>query len=263
MTDNLFFADTEFAAGRFHHAIQFAQYTLAQDPENVDALVLLGMACLCLCEHEEGIDSLERAALIQPLPRAVQIELAIAYGAVGRCQLSKDLLMSIATSGKVTSPELLRVAAGLEAIDAPRLAMEACRQAGIQSPEMPEVHYQMGCYAQQCGHSADIIESLIRHAVQLDPRNVHYRIGLASLLIRLGRKDDAVTILTPVIPSQVDEIDCQCCLKRIANLFFDSDDIERSRLCASRLKYLTTRATRARQLPASTISDVESSSVTR
>jgi tetratricopeptide (TPR) repeat protein len=247
MNESLSIAHLEFEAGRFAHAIQFAQYALAQDPDDADALTLLGMASLCFCEFDEGIDALERAALIQPLSRAVQIELAIAYGSVGRHNLSKELLMSVATSGKVSSAELLRIAAGLEAIDAPRLAMEACRQAGILNPEQPEVHYQMGYYAQQCGHPSEICESLIRHAISLDPRNVHFRIGLASLLIRLERKTDAIKVLTPVIPDRLDEVNCQCCLKRIANVFFDCDDVNRARLCASRLKTLTKQPFTAQQ----------------
>jgi tetratricopeptide (TPR) repeat protein len=242
MTDSLSFAHLEFEAGRFSYAIQFAQYALAQDPDDVDALTLLGMASLCVCEVNEGIDALERAALVRPLPRAVQIELAIAYGAAGRRTLSKDLLMTVATSGQVNSSELLRIAAGLEAIDQPRLAMEACRQAGILNPEQPEVHYQMGYYAEQCGHPAEICESLIRHAIGLDPRNIHFRIGLASLLIRLSRQDDAIAVLAPVIPDRLDDVQCQCCLKRIANLFFDADDVQRARLCASRLNSLTQQA---------------------
>ncbi|WDQ15993.1 tetratricopeptide repeat protein [Rhodopirellula sp. P2] len=241
MNDSLSFAQLEFEAGRFRLAIQFAQYAVAQSPDDTDALTLLGMASLCACEVNEGIDALERAALLRPLPRAVQIELAIAYGSAGSRTLSKDLLMSIATSGKVSSSELLRIAAGLEAIDQPRLAMEACRQAGILNPERPEVHFQMGYYAEQCGHPAEICESLIRHAIGLDPRNVHFRIGLASLLIRLSRQDDAITVLASVIPDRLDDVHCQCCLKRIANLFFDADDVPRARLCASRLKKLSRR----------------------
>ncbi|KLU01173.1 tetratricopeptide repeat family protein [Rhodopirellula islandica] len=239
MNDSLSFAQLEFEAGRFAHAIQFAQYALVEAPDNTDALTLLGMASLCIDEVDEGIDALERAALLRPLPRVVQIELAIAYGSAGRRTLSKDLLMTIATSGKVSSSELLRIAAGLEAIDQPRLAMEACRQAGILTPERPEVHYQMGYYAEQCGHPAEICESLLRHAIGLDPRNVHFRIGLASLLIRLSRQDDAIKVLAPVIPDRLDEVHCQCCLKRIANLFFDAGDVPRARLSASRLKKLT------------------------
>ncbi|PHQ36413.1 tetratricopeptide repeat protein [Rhodopirellula bahusiensis] len=245
MNESLSIAHLEFEAGQFARAVQFAQYALAQDPDDVAALTLLGMASLCDCEFGEGIDALERAALIRPLSRAIQIELAIAYGSIGRRNLSEELLMSVATSGKVNSSELLRIAAGLEAIDSPRLAMEACRQAGILNPDQPEVHYQMGYYAQQCGHPTEICESLIRHAIDLDPRNVHFRIGLASMLIRLQRKDDAIKVLAAVIPDRLDEVDCQCCLKRIANLFFDCDDVQRARLCASRLKKLSKQSTTA------------------
>jgi len=146
--------------------------------------------------------------------------------------------MTLATSDQIEPPQLLRIATGLEAVDEPRLAMEACRQAGKRAPEIPEVHYQMGYYAQLCGYPISISEALVRHAIDLAPNNFHFRIGLASLLIRLGRKGEAIAVVDRMIPDRLSEVTCRCCLKRIANLFFDCDDLDRARLCARRLKQL-------------------------
>ncbi|PNY34495.1 hypothetical protein C2E31_23055 [Rhodopirellula baltica] len=238
MDTNLEYCKAEYAIGRYRLAIQFAEYVLAKDAESFDALVIAGMSYLTVNEINAGIGMLEEAALLRPLPCTVQIELAIAYGATGATELSRDLLMSVATGGQSTPDEMLRIAVGLEAIDEPRLAMEACRNAGAVSPESAEVHYRMGYYAQRCGHSTSTIEALLRRAIHLDPRNIHYRIGLASMLIRLERRIEAMGILDAVIPNELSSVTCECCLKRIANLYFDFDRLETSRLCAQRLQVL-------------------------
>lgn len=238
MTDNVDDGLRELSAKRFNRAAQFAQYALAEDPDDVRALGLLSIASLQSGNLEVGIDSLEQLALIRPLDNQSQVELAIAYGAVGRRKLSYDLLMTIAVSGKLTAEQLLRVAVGLEAIDEPHLAMEACRQAGKLSPDLAEVHYQMGFYAQRCGRPVNVSEALIRYAINLDPRNLHYRIGLASLLIRIRRSSEAIAVISSMIPQRLQEVTCRCCLKRIANLLFDCDKIDEARLCAQRLAEL-------------------------
>ncbi|MEM9646281.1 MAG: hypothetical protein AAF989_14920 [Planctomycetota bacterium] len=235
MNSHLAAALAEFSDGSMSLAIKFSEYALACDPDDARALSVLGRAQLKMGSYDLGIDALEQASLLCPLDDESSVELAIAYGCIGHRSLSRDLLMSIATSGDLTAQTLLRVAAGLEAIDEPRLAMEACRQAGRKNPDLSEVHYQMGHYAQACGHPPRIGEALIRHAIGLDPKNVHYRIGLASLLIRLGRQAEAVAVVDRFIPDHLGDVDCKCCLKRIANLFFDCDDHERAKLCAERL----------------------------
>ena len=228
----------EYRAGNFNRAIQFAQYALARDEEDAQAWRCLGRALTKTCQWAGAMDAFENASLLQPLDNQDRISLAIAYGAMSHRSLSRDLLMSIANSEVVEVSELLQVANGLEAIDEPRLAMEACRQAGKRAPDLPEVHYQMGHYAQQCGHPVSVCEALLCHAIDLEPCNIHYRIGLASLLMRLARKREAITVIKPLLPAKLDEVTCLCCLKRIANLFFDNDDLHLASLCAQRITRL-------------------------
>jgi len=242
MTDHIQLARLEYQARRYRYAVQFAQYALARDPDDIEALQILGLASLQFCDFAAGIAALEHLALLRPLTDECRIELAIAYGSLGKKQLSRDLLMMLATSPKTNSTQLLRIATGLEAVDQPRLAMEACRQAGKKQPDSADVHYRMGYYVQICGHPPHLSEALIRHAIDLDPRNLHYRIGLASLLIRLGRKSEAFSVIDHVIPDRLWEVACQCCLKRIANLLFDCDDLRRAKLCTDRLKSLEAAA---------------------
>ena len=95
---------------------------------------------------DEGIDALERAALIKPSSVASSVELAIGYGVQASFELVCDLLMIQAVSGKCSATNLLRIATGLELVGRPRLALEACRMAGRINPSSAEIQHRMaGC----------------------------------------------------------------------------------------------------------------------
>ncbi|MEM1224190.1 MAG: hypothetical protein AAGJ40_00750 [Planctomycetota bacterium] len=235
--DNLDIAEAELNAGQPRLAVQFAQYAVTKDPDNERGWHLLGVAAMKVGDYPVAIDAYEQLSLRSPIGANARITLAIAYGCVGRKSLSRDLLMAVAT-GSPDADQLLRIAAGLEAVDEPQLAMEACRRAGKMMPDAAEVHYQMAYYSSLCGHPVSVAEALMRHAVSLEPENLHYRIGLSSLLIRLNRRADAIGIIEHLIPGRLEEVTCECCLKRIANLFFDLGQMEPSKQCAERLAEL-------------------------
>ena len=228
-------AEREYAAGRYTNAASLAREALAEGCEDAAARRLLGKSQLQCGEWQAGIATLELASLEAPIDEESRILLAIAYGIVGRRILSRDLLMAAARSGRLGEAELLRVASALESIDEPQRALHVCRAAGRLAPDSAAVSYQMGFYAARCGEPLGTCEALIRRAVELEPKNVQYRVGLASLLLQLGRDVEAFVAVDPVIPSRLDDVSCECCLKKLANLFFDFDDVARAKLCAGRL----------------------------
>ncbi|MEM8669104.1 MAG: tetratricopeptide repeat protein [Planctomycetota bacterium] len=232
--ENVLLAQQEFELQRYPLAVQFASYALACNPEDPHACRILGMSLFELGQVDEALDALEAASLEYPLGWDGQIALAICYGAIGKRSLSRDLLMRCGTSGELDRDQMLRVATGLEAIDEPTLAMEACRQAGVLDPDSARVHYRMSYYSSLCRYPVSVTEALIKHAINLEPDNIHYRVGLVSLLIRLDRDEEAIEAIESFIPSHLDEISCKCCLKRIANLFFDAGDLDRARQAAQR-----------------------------
>jgi cytochrome c-type biogenesis protein CcmH/NrfG len=241
MTDPLETARDAIEQQQLDQAVRAARRGIARAPQELRGWELLGQALLRQGDTAAGLDALEHASLLGPITPSSRIELALAHGSLGRKTLSRDLLMQVALGGELSAEQLLRIAAGLEAADEPRLAMEACRRAGRLAPEVAEIHYRMGYYARLCGHRPSVSEALIRHAIDLDPQRLHYRIGLASLLIRLGRQREALAAIGPMIPQRLAEVDCECCLKRLANLFFDFGDLANARRCAQRLGLLRGR----------------------
>ena len=119
MSDERLLAELEFESGNYLLAAQFAGYWLAKDPNAFAAWDLLGHASLKLGRLEEAIEALEQAALLKPLSKASRIELAIAYGVLGRSELSCDLLRFLVVSGNCSSRYLLRVATSLNVVGSP------------------------------------------------------------------------------------------------------------------------------------------------
>lgn len=236
--DNLKLAKQEFEARDYKLASQFAMYVLARDPEHPDALWIHGISCLRRGEFTEGVDALELLSLIKPIDDSTRIDLAIAYGKLGKVDLACCLMADLVESKRLSTDELLKVAEGFQGLGKCLMAMEACRRAGKQSPQSGQAHYQMAVYATSCGRSNEVVEALLRHAIDLQPNSIHFRLGLASLMIRTDRRSEAVRIMEPVVPEQLDQIQCVCCARRIANLFFDFNDLDRARACSARSQEL-------------------------
>ena len=234
MSDERLLAELEFESGNYLLAAQFAGYWLAKDPNAFAAWDLLGHASLKIGRLEEGIDALEHAALLKPLSDASRIELAIAYGVLGRSELSCELLMVLVVSGNCSPCDSLRIATGLDLVGKPRLAVEACRGAGRKQPGSAEIQHQMAAYLLKSGQPVNLAETLLSSAVKLEPANLQYRISLASLLSTLGRRNEAIECLRQTSCDQLATVHCTCCLTRLANLFFDGGELELAKQCAAR-----------------------------
>ncbi|MEM6688478.1 MAG: hypothetical protein AAF664_03565 [Planctomycetota bacterium] len=236
--DDLKLAKQEFEANDYRLASQFAMYVLAREPEHPEALWIQGIACLRDGNFADGVEALELLSLVKPIDEPTRIDLAVGYGKLGKTDLACYLLVDLVESKRLTTDELLKAAEGFHTLGECRLAMEACRRAGKQSPRSGQAHYQMAIYATACGRSNEVIEALLRHSIDLQPGSVDFRLGLASFLIRSDRNAEALSVMEPVVPSKLKEIHCVCCIRRIANLFFDFDDLKRAKACSARCKEL-------------------------
>ena len=238
MSDERLLAELEFESGNYSLAAQFAGYWLAKDPDSFAAWDLLGHASLKVGKLEEGIDAFENAALLKPLSEASRIELAIAYGVLGRTALSGELLLSLVVGGNCSATNLLRIATGLDLLGQIRLALKACRAAWRKQPGSAEIQHQMAAYLLKCGCPVNLAEAMLRSAVKLEPSNIEYRISLASFLIGLGRTTEAIECLRDANRDQLAAVRCDCCLRRLANLFFDTGEIELAKQCVAQAALL-------------------------
>lgn len=234
ITNELTAAWNAYAAGKLDLALRFAEAALAECENDGPMWQLRGLIHRDRGEVEECIDALERASLLVPLDAVARVCLAAAYGKSGRRDLARDLFVALFGDGAMTVDLLIEVAAALDAIDQPRLAMKACRIAAERDPERSQPYYDMGYYAARCGYPVHVIEALARRAISLDPNRVNYRIGLASLLAKHGRLDEAHEIVGSITAEQLETVSCRCCLERIAAIFESAGDFARAAECRDR-----------------------------
>lgn len=233
---------TAYTSGHLPEALAHADAAIRADEYDGRAWEVRGLALRDLKKPLNAADAIERASLLVPICAETRIALAQCYGTLRRRTLARDLYIELVESNDLSVALLLDVAAGLEAVDEPKLAMEVCRRAGWRDPEAAQVHYDMGFYAARCGYPPHVVEALIWHAINLEPGNVKYRLGLASLLTRLHRMADAHRVVKFLSSQQIGEINCKCCLQRIGELFEQAGDAERGALCQRRLEKLNASA---------------------
>jgi len=68
--------------------------------------------------------------------------------------------------------------------------------------------------------------------------NVHYRIGLVSLLIQLNRDEETIQALGGLDASQIETARCATCLSRIAALFRRTQRHALAEICDDRVTVL-------------------------
>ncbi|QDT04955.1 hypothetical protein K227x_33530 [Rubripirellula lacrimiformis] len=188
------------------------------DPTHGDRLQLLGLVLHDLGQPYEAADAIEQASLIRPVRDEVRIALASCYAQLRRIDLARELYLQLALPRKLPAPLMLQVAAGLEAIDSPQLAMQVCQWITEQDESVAQAYYDMGFYSARSGHPLYLTEALTHRALQLDPANVHYRIGLVSLLVQLDRDNEAYQAFAKLAPSDIAKVTCVSCLGRIADM---------------------------------------------
>lgn len=242
MTDERLVVWNAYAAGDLDAALKLAEAALEVNEYDGAIWQLCGLIHRDRNEFASCVDAIERASLLVPLDAIARVALAEAYGKIGSMGLARDLFVALFDDGTMTVDLLMQTAVGLDAIDQPRLAMKACQIAAERDPERSQPYYDMGYYAARCGYPVHVVESLARRAISLEPNRVNYRIGLASLLAKHERLDEAHAIVRSITPAQIETVRCQCCLERMAALFEQVSDFGRATECREQLMRLASES---------------------
>ncbi|MCG8651154.1 MAG: hypothetical protein MI861_15055 [Pirellulales bacterium] len=213
-----------------------------------DRLQLLGLALHDLGRPIEASDAIEKASLIVPISDQARIALASCYAQLQRIDLARELYLQLALSRRLSPGLMLEVAAGLEAIDAPQLAMQVCQWIVEKDDSIAQAHYDMGVYSARSGHPLYMTEALTRRALQLDPQNIHYRIGLVSLLVQLDRDEEGLEVMDGVEPGDIEIVGCHTCLSRVTSLLLRHHRDELAEICNLQIEKLRKRTSSRRSI---------------
>jgi len=151
-------------AGQLARAAALYQQVLAAQPDNADALHLLGVALLQGGNHAQAEQLLRRAIAVAPRVHGFHNSLANLLRATGR----------------------------------PALAEQAYRAALRLAPNMAELHHNLGLVLADQGDDA-AAERAFRQAIRLNKAFAPARLDLTNLLLRAHRPAEAEIILRPAL----------------------------------------------------------------
>ncbi|MEL6104928.1 MAG: tetratricopeptide repeat protein [Planctomycetota bacterium] len=183
-----------------------------------EAMQLYGIVLHDRGEIEQAAATIEKAEQMSPLNAVTRIALASAYASLGRVGQARDLYLRMAIKRDLPSRLMLEIAAGLEAVGAPQSAVQVCQWVIDAEPSNPQAHYDMGFYSARAGQPLYLSEAMTHRAIQLDPKNISFRVGLASLLIQLDREDEAIAALNEIGSEELRHVTCEDTLHRIASV---------------------------------------------
>ena len=216
-----------YESGNLDGAMIIVNECLEYDRENGRTLELQGLVQYSSEQYQQSVATLESASLRVPLRKPACVCLAHGYGRIGKRELSLDLLIEALESPDIPAPLLLQIGTGLDYVDRPDLALAVCRRSADISPEYAQTWYDMGYYIGRCGGPNSTIESLARKAVELDPENMRYRVGLAGLLVSRDAYGDAHQLVKDLSNAQIESMTCRCCLQRLIDIYEFAHDYRR------------------------------------
>ena len=211
--------------GRLTEAIDAYQRLLAREPNNSDALHLLGVALGRVDRAQEGVEAIAAAARLQDDNPYIHLNLGSALSALGRdaealtaleraLALKADLAPALQARGRTLlrlgqaaaaerslseAARLLPASSSvhsdlgvaLERLERPAEALSHFERATILNPNSAEAHHNRGVLQATQGQLHEALGSLDR-ALQLQPRQAAIHANRGNVLADLGRSSDAL-----------------------------------------------------------------------
>ncbi len=186
----LLLAITHCRAKRHAEAEALLREVLAIDPEQPNALFLLGECALSCDRPAEAAEYLADALKLRPTHRDGRLALARALLAAGRPAEALDTLDPLANDTALGVAQTLRGTA-LNALSRPEEAVTAFTHALATLPDDAETHLNLGnAYADL--DEPDLAEPHIRRAIALQPAMAEAHASLGHILAADGRLEEAI-----------------------------------------------------------------------
>ena len=211
--------------GRLAEAVEAYRQLITYEPNNSDALHLLGVALARSARPQEALETLTRAAALQPENPYIQMNLGNALSELGRpaqalaaferaVALKEDFAPALQALGRAqlrlghsaaaeaSLVEAVRLmpangsahsdlGVALERLDRPAEALAHFERATILNPNLAEAHHNRGVLEAAQGQPQQALASLDR-ALQLQPRQAAIHANRGNVLADLGRNSEAL-----------------------------------------------------------------------
>lgn len=185
-------AKQELSNGNLENAVNLCRSILETDPENSEALHLIGIALLNSGKAEESIQYLERAVRIGGWPDIMNM-LAIAYKKAGKIN---DALRTLQYLLKVDPgyADGWYNLANIYQLNGEFISAEKCYKQAIElSPAISDYHYNLGCLYQSADRF-DEARNEFKLTLELDPNHVSAMVNLGTVLMEQGEYKKAIEL---------------------------------------------------------------------
>jgi Flp pilus assembly protein TadD len=201
----------EHIAGRFAPAEQQYREILLREPENFEAIHLLGMVLLQQSDIVAALPLLEKAAQGAPGEVDYHNRHGAALAAAGRSDEAIDAYQRGITC-RPGHPEIHNNLANLLAARRDHTgAIESYRAALDAKPGFASAHNGLAVVLVACEHYGEA-ETHYRRALDIKPDYMEARVNLGDLMAQIGRFDEAVADLRVVLDAEPGNLEAMICL---------------------------------------------------
>lgn len=225
-----------FKDGALRESIRILSNALAQTPNNGKLWELRGIVLHTLGDIGNAKHAIEVAALLIPLSASSQCVLARCYAATGHNDLALDMLQQLMSLEELPDDLLPAISAGLGAVGNFHLALKACRRAATAGVDAGQPFYGMAHYMGRLDYPLEMIASVLRRAIELEPERFQYRFALAKAYQTLGYADEAYNSLYTIVDEKLlCRINCANCVYQIYVICRNGGDQQLAQVCRQRL----------------------------
>ncbi|QDV50669.1 tetratricopeptide repeat protein [Gimesia fumaroli] len=228
-----------FRQGLHYQALDQISRLLNTCPNEGKIWELKGLVEDSLSWRNTSIRSLETATTLIPISASGQYILAKNYLEIGKHALAKSVFSILLQRQDLPDRLLPAISSYLgQYPELTYLALDACRKAVKRDPGCAESWLGMACFMGKLHYPKEQIANVLRKAVTLDPENRHYRIALSNVLEQSGKFDQAYRVVKEIKTSELNQIPCAACLKKLIRIFSLAEDNTRHEICSNKLKQL-------------------------
>ena len=193
MQDVLKAAISSHQAGDLARAASLYQTVLATEPDNADAMHLLGVLNHQQGAHARAVELMGRAVALRPNAAAFHANLAEAYRALGQYERAAGSCRA-ALGLKPDYPEAMaNLGLALQGMGRRAEAAEQFRAAIKQRPGFASAHNNLGNLLRETGRLDDALVHF-RRAVELDPADALAHTNLGQMLLERGQAEQALPL---------------------------------------------------------------------
>jgi len=212
-------------AGRLAEAVQIYQHVMQVEPDNADALHLMGNAACQLGDVDLSISLISRAHALSPENTAYLISLGMAYRAKKLFDLSMASYSKVLELEPNSASAYFGMGNTLQSQGRPDDAVQSFTKALELNPGFIEARYNLANLEKSLGKYTEAIANY-RIAVASKPDFADAYHNMGSALYALGRLDEALASYGQALWCNLPETH-----NNIGNIYFDKGQLEQALIC--------------------------------